>query len=215
MRKLHIPLFDLSSIEPVASRIDQLLRSGAVAQIDRLNWPEAYPMSLPTTVTVAHDGMKFYLCFRVEGEQLRVMHTRDFDPVWQDSCVEFFMQREGEDTYHNFECNALGAMLAAHRESRESFQRLTEEVKTVFRYSSIQHRYEGDRQLSDWQLYLEIPKAAMGFASEESLSAQTIRANFYKCGDETAEPHYQSWSPIELPNPDFHAPQFFGSLELE
>lgn len=215
MRRLQIPLLDLATIESVTSRIDQLLRSGATAQIDRLNWPEAYPISLPTTVTAAHDGMKLYLCFRVEGEQLRVMHTCDFDPVWQDSCVEFFMQREGEDTYRNFECNALGALLAAHRESRESFRRLTEEVKTVFRYSSIQHRYEGDRQLSDWQLYLEIPKAAMGFTAEESLSGQTIRANFYKCGDETAEPHYQSWSPIELPNPDFHAPQFFGSLELE
>lgn len=129
--------------------------------------------------------------------------------------MEFFMQREGEDTYRNFECNALGALLAAHRESRESFRRLTEEVKTVFRYSSIQHRYEGDRQLSDWQLYLEIPKAAMGFTAEESLSGQKIRANFYKCGDETATPHYQSWNPIELPNPDFHAPQFFGLLELD
>ena len=215
MRRLQIPLLDLATIESVTSRIDQLLRSGATAQIDRLNWPEAYPISLPTTVTAAHDGMKLYLCFRVEGEQLRVMHTCDFDPVWQDSCVEFFMQREGEDTYRNFECNALGALLAAHRESRESFRRLTEEVKTVFRYSSIQHRYEGDRQLSDWQLYLEIPKAAMGFTAEESLSGQTIRANFYKCGDETAEPHYQSWSPIELPNPDFHAPQFFGLLELD
>lgn len=215
MRRLQIPLLDLATIESVTSRIDQLLRSGATAQIDRLNWPEAYPISLPTTVTAAHDGMKLYLCFRVEGEQLRVMHTCDFDPVWQDSCVEFFMQREGEDTYRNFECNALGALLAAHRESRESFRRLTEEVKTVFRYSSIQHRYEGDRQLSDWQLYLEIPKAAMGFTAEESLSGQKIRANFYKCGDETATPHYQSWNPIELPNPDFHAPQFFGLLELD
>lgn len=215
MRRLQIPLLDLATIESVTSRIDQLLRSGATAQIDRLNWPGAYPISLPTTVTAAHDGMKLYLCFRVEGEQLRVMHTCDFDPVWQDSCVEFFMQREGEDTYRNFECNALGALLAAHRESRESFRRLTGEVKTVFRYSSIQHRYEGDRQLSDWQLYLEIPKAAMGFTAEESLSGQKIRANFYKCGDETATPHYQSWNPIELPNPDFHAPQFFGLLELD
>lgn len=215
MRRLQIPLLDLATIESVTSRIDQLLRSGATAQIDRLNWPGAYPISLPTTVTAAHNGMKLYLCFRVEGEQLRVMHTCDFDPVWQDSCVEFFMQREGEDTYRNFECNALGALLAAHRESRESFRRLTEEVKTVFRYSSIQHRYEGDRQLSDWQLYLEIPKAAMGFTAEESLSGQKIRANFYKCGDETATPHYQSWNPIELPNPDFHAPQFFGLLELD
>lgn len=78
---MHIPLIDLSSIEPVASRIDQLLRSGAVAQIDRLNWPEAFPKTLPTTVTVAHDGARLYLCFRVEGEQLRVHHIHDFDPV--------------------------------------------------------------------------------------------------------------------------------------
>ncbi|MFA5695554.1 MAG: carbohydrate-binding family 9-like protein, partial [Proteiniphilum sp.] len=56
---------------------------------------------------------------------------------------------------------------------------------------------------------------AMGFLPGESLSRQQIRANFYKCGDETAEPHYISWSPIDLPAPDFHAPQFFGLLEME
>lgn len=215
MRKLHIPLFDLSAIEPVTSRIDRLLRTGAVAQIDRLNWPKDYPKSLPTTVTAAHDGTRLFLCYRVEGEQLRAVNTRDFDPVWQDSCVEFFMQRVGESIYRNFECNALGVLLAARRESRSSFQRLTDEVKSIHRNSLMQHRYEGDRQLTDWQLYLEIPKQAMGFLPGESLSRQQIRANFYKCGDETAEPHYISWSPIDLPAPDFHAPQFFGLLEME
>ena len=31
-----------------------------------------------------------------------------------------------------------------------------------------------------------------------------IRANFYKCGDKTAHPHYVSWAPINTPQPDFH-----------
>ncbi len=215
MRSLHIPLIDLSSFNSVVVRIDQLLRSVALATIDQLNWPASFPKSMPVCLSAAHNEDTLFLCYSVEGEQLRVVNTHDFDPVWQDSCVEFFMQREGESTYRNFECNALGALLATKRESRESFQPLTGVISSILRYSMIQHRYEGDRQLADWQLYLEIPKEAMGFTPNESLSGQSIRANFYKCGDETAEPHYISWNPIDLPAPDFHAPQFFGLLELE
>ena len=43
----------------------------------------------------------------------------------------------------------------------------------------------------------------------------SIRANFYKCGDKTAHPHYLSWSPIDTPKPDFHRPDFFGELLLD
>ena len=44
---------------------------------------------------------------------------------------------------------------------------------------------------------------------------ESIRANFYKCGDKTAHPHYLSWSPIDTPKPDFHRPEFFGELILK
>lgn len=214
MRTMHIPRLDLSPVEPVTTRIEQLLQSGVLAPIDQLNWPDAFPKSLPVTVSAAHDDERLFLCYSVTGEQLRAIHAKDFDPVWQDSCVEFFMQREGDAKYRNFECNALGALLAGYRESRESFEWLREEVSSITRYSIIQHRYDLSRQVTDWWLYLEIPKTVMGFEPNETLSGQKIRANFYKCGDETAEPHYLSWSPINLPAPDFHAPQFFGLLEM-
>ena len=42
----------------------------------------------------------------------------------------------------------------------------------------------------------------------------SLRANFYKCGDKTAHPHYLSWSPIHTEKPDFHRPEFFGELIL-
>jgi hypothetical protein len=126
------------------------------------------------------------------------------------------MQREGEKNYRNFECNALGAMLAACRESRDTAQNLEQDVKSIVRHTTICHRYkENGKQVSDWTLYLEIPKKALGFAENESLSGQKIRANFYKCGDNTSEPHFLSWSPIALPEPNFHAPEFFGMLKLK
>jgi len=38
------------------------------------------------------------------------------------------------------------------------------------------------------------------------------RANFYKCGDETEFPHYGAWSPPRTEAPDFHRPEFFGTI---
>lgn len=215
MKILHVPNQHISQCETTFDKIKLLLEAGAVAIIDQVNWEEDFPKLLPVTVQVAHDGECLYFYYRVTGEIVRAMNTEDFGSVWEDSCVEFFMQREGEKVYRNFECNILGVLLAAHHETREIATRLTTEVQSIIRQSSITRRYEDGRQVSDWTLYLEIPKHAMGFASHESLAGQKIRANFYKCGDKTAEPHFISWNPIDLTNPNFHVPQFFGLLELE
>ena len=215
MKILHVPNQHVSQCETSFDKIKLLLEAGAEATIDQVNWEKDFPKLLPVTVRVAHDGERLYLYYRVNGEAVRAMNTEDFGSVWEDSCVEFFMQREGEKVYRNFECNLLGTLLAAHHETREKGTQLTTEVQSVIRQSSISHRYEDGRQVCDWTMYLEIPKQVMGFAVHESLAGQKIRANFYKCGDKTPEPHFISWSPIDLPKPNFHVPQFFGLLELE
>jgi hypothetical protein len=43
----------------------------------------------------------------------------------------------------------------------------------------------------------------------------TWRANFYKCGDKTSHPHWLTWNPVDKPRPDFHLPQYFGTLVFE
>lgn len=214
MKTLKVPKQSGSQFETVFEKIKVLLEAGAEAAIDQVNWKDDFPKLLPVSVRIAHDGEHLYLYYQVTGEVIRAVNTEDFGSVWEDSCVEFFMQRQGEKTYRNFECNVLGVLLAAHHETRENAIQLTGEVQSVIRHSTIFHRYEDGRQVSDWTLYLEIPKQAMGFAAHESLAGQEIRANFYKCGDKTPEPHFISWNPIDLPSPDFHAPQFFGLLEL-
>jgi hypothetical protein len=192
-----------------------LHEAGAEAPIDQVNWKDDFPKSLPVTVRVAHDGEKLYLYYTVIGEAVRAANTEDFGSVWEDSCVEFFMQREGENIYRNFECNVLGVLLSRRMKERGKVRTRRLKCLLFTRYGTVCHRYEGNRQVSDWNMYLEIPKKALGFDAHESLSGQKIKANFYKCGDETPEPHFLSWNPIDLPQPNFHAPQFFGLLNLE
>jgi len=41
-----------------------------------------------------------------------------------------------------------------------------------------------------------------------------MAGNFYKCGDETASPHYLAWAPLSSAQPDFHRRQDFGLLTV-
>ncbi|MEA5081999.1 MAG: carbohydrate-binding family 9-like protein [Dysgonamonadaceae bacterium] len=215
MKTLSIPKQPIKEYESISERMKFLSEVGAFTKIDQVNWPDQFAKVLPVSVHVAHDNENLFLLYKVEGEQLRAVNTKDFESVWEDSCVEFFMQREGEQEYRNFECNALGTLLASKRFSRDTAVKLTDQMPGIFRFSTIYHRYQNDTEVSDWSLYLEIPKSALGFQQDESLAGQNIRGNFYKCGDETPEPHFLSWSPIETEKPDFHQPKFFGLLELE
>ena len=216
MNTLLIPKQNISQYETVFDKIKLLNEAGLHLSIDKVNWPNEFPKTLPVSVHIAHDNQKIYLYYQVEGEELRAVNTKDFMAVWEDSCVEFFMQRKGEKTYRNFEFNVHGVLLASKHETRYSSEKFSEELmSSIKRFTTIRHIYKSNRQLSDWTLYVEIPKNAIGFSQDEKLSQQTIGANFYKCGDETNEPHFISWNPIDLPKPDFHVPQFFGELTFE
>lgn len=211
-----IPTIKTAVSETVFDKIKQLGETGLCLAINQVNWPIDFPKSMPVSVVIAHDNEKVYLYYQVEGEELRAVNTRDFMSVWEDSCVEFFVQRKGEKKYRNFEFNAHGVLLATERESKDTMQRLSDELmSSIERFITIKHVYREGVQLSDWTLYAEIPKAALGFSATEKLSKQEVGANFYKCGDKTNEPHYISWNPINTPSPNFHVPQFFGSLVFE
>ena len=216
MDPLKIPLQNISNYETIFDKVKLLNEAGLHLNIDNVNWPNVFPKLLPVTVHIAHDNKKLYLYYQIEGEQLRATNTKDFESVWEDSCVEFFVQRKGEKKYRNFEFNVLGVLLASERESKETSDKLSQKLmSSIERFTTIKHYYEGELQLSDWTLYAEIPKEAIGFSSDEKLSGNSVGANFYKCGDETSEPHYISWNPIGTAKPNFHVPEYFGELTFE
>ncbi|MGV8962604.1 MAG: carbohydrate-binding family 9-like protein [Candidatus Saccharimonadaceae bacterium] len=216
MEVLKIPKQNIGSYESFFDRIKLTNEAGLHLSINQVNWPNDFPKTLLVTVNVAHDNEKIYLYYQVKGEEIRSVITKDFQSVWEDSCVEFFVQRLGEKLYRNFEFNVQGVLLASQRESRDAAENLSQTImSSIVRFATIRHYYKVDVEVSDWTLYVEIPKEALGFSADEKMSDQTIRANFYKCGDKTFEPHFISWKPIDLPKPNFHVPQFFGELTFE
>ena len=40
-------------------------------------------------------------------------------------------------------------------------------------------------------------------------------ANMYKCGNKTVNKHYLSWTQIDIDAPNFHRPDFFGTISFE
>ena len=82
----------------------------------------------------------------------------------------------------------------------------------VLRRSSLPHQPVDIRERTDWSLELEVP---FDLICEGGKAPERLQANLYKCGDKTAVPHFLSWNPVEVPAPDFHRPEFFGTLILE
>ena len=76
---------------------------------------------------------------------------------------------------------------------------------------------KAEKTESGWELNYAIPAAFLRrfFPEFRAESGAMICGNFYKCGDETVQPHYYSWNPVELVDPDFHRSEFFGKLYFE
>jgi hypothetical protein len=162
--------------------------------------------------------------FRVEDRFVRCRHQRFLDPVYEDSCVEIFLQPKPDRGYLNFEMNCGGALLASHitdhsrtPEGFAAFTRLQPHEGRQLAVRSTLPRLvepEIDSPL-DWELSFFIPFAVLeAYVGPLGPAAgQQWRANLYKCGDRTSHPHWAAWSPVDERN--FHLPRCFGVLRFE
>ena len=146
---------------------------------------------------------------RAEEPEILCRFTSDYDMVCLDSCLEFFFAPDCADTrYLNIESNPAGAMFLGIGHGRADLTRLHPwDLQTLFRVTPFSCP-------GGWGVTYQIPVSFLRlFFPDFSLFAgKMLRGNFYKCGDETPQPHHLAWNSISLPAPDFHCPQFFGQL---
>ena len=189
-----------------------LEEQGVKAAIDSVNWPDAFPFRPDCNVTLAHDGHNIAMLFHVRGLDLRAMETEDNGRMWEDSCVEFFVQDPSGEKYYNFELTCAGRLLASEGATRhERPRRGAEVLSRVRRYSTGEGApFQKDGGIYSWTAGMLIPMDLFG-----ADGVKKLRGNFYKCGDKTAHMHFVSWNPIDLPKPDFHRPDFFGEIILK
>lgn len=196
--------------------VERLPHEGTSLDIDRVNWPKEYPDCPETKVFVAHDRQELHLLFCVKGRQLKALAVEDHQPVWEDSCVEFFCQEPERPFYMNFEVNCIGTMTAARRLGQNEGVELlnSEEMRMIRRFSSLKKEKIDEKDgVFAWNVAISVPLCLI--CPDFVEFPLSMKANFYKCADKTKTPHFVSWQPIDLPQPLFHCPEFFGTIILD
>ena len=171
----------------------------------RINRWRDYAASPATTFKLLRGPEGISLRMHTEETHLRAACREENGEICEDSCMEFFLKPNNlRPEYLNFEVNPCGVLHLGIGSGREN-RRFPEIDHSVF-------RIESEANEGDWTLKLYIPnRVLLDLFGEIS---PITKANFYKCGDSTDHVHYGTWSEVEVPEPDFHQPDFFGFLEM-
>lgn len=174
----------------------------------------AYPYKPQVAFAMAHGDYGLFLKFYVEEKHVKAIYSQPNDPVYRDSCVELFFSFGEESEYYNFEFNCAGTCLLGFGKERANRASLPAEVIQSISFQSTLKPATGNEANIGWELTVAIPLAAFSYHKIETLKGKKCRANLYKCGDDLPEPHYLVWNDIKTANPDYHRPEFFGSIEF-
>lgn len=143
------------------------------------------------------------------GEQHPLVTYHQWNqPIYEDSCLEFFVNLTpcNGSSFFNFEMNAEGVLLAEFGNAGQPRTSLLEkEWKGRMAISAFVN------SLGGWEITYELPWELLR-RYQPDFSPQpewVITGNFFKCGNSTAFPHYGAWNPIDLPDINFHRPEFF------
>lgn len=206
VRIRHIPELEQFSENDF---IKAMLTHATEEKVASVNWPE-YPYSPDVTVYIASSDTALCLLYKVKEEHVLGAVLENNGPVWEDSCVETFIKDPVGDGYYNIEVTCIATKLAAHRLSRTEFELFdAESISRIRCFSTLPHT-QTDLSNEKWMIGKIIPFASLGLEK----APESLKVNFYKCGDKCRQPHFLSWSPIDLPTPNFHCPEFFGEINL-
>lgn len=217
---VHEVVFDTPA--PTTEMIDSMFVKENVPfnNIDTENW-EGYDYKPTVKFRMAYSKDELYLQYYVKEPVVKAVYGCDTGALpYKDSCLEFFSIPAGDSIYYNLELNCIAKGTFAGGAKRTERTRFGEEVLSKIRRSSTLGSEpfgikENHEKPFEYTVTAAIPLEVFGLSRVEPLKGRTIRANFYKCGDEMPEPHYLSWNPIGTEQPNFHTPEYFGYIKFE
>ena len=171
-----------------------------------------------------YDNKNVYVIFRVKDRYVHSVVQEYNGNVSGDACVEFFFAPDSHfpERYFNLEINAGGTPLLFYilpPYPKASYTRLDpEDIKQIEIAHSLPQVV--DPEIKDsitWTLEYRIPLSLLEKFSDVTRPAPGVawKANFYKTASHSTNPHWITWSVVNNPKPNFHLPQFFGTLEFK
>lgn len=144
-------------------------------------------------------------------ENPKAIYTERDDPMYKDSCLEFFVAPiESREEYINVEMNSKGAFLCEFGKGK--YDRVF--LKTLTESSPVVDAFKGeDMNGAFWGVTVKLTKDFLSDVykiDKEKIDFTTVKANFYKCGDDCEIQHYLAFSPVTTLPPGFHNPECFA-----
>jgi len=196
---------DLKPVEDVARVLDSYERR----ELAHAPWHSGG--SRPQAAfSIAYTNEDIYLKYYVTEGTLKAEYSNFNDPVFEDSCVEFFIAFNNDASYYNLEFNCMGTsrvQYGAHKTGRTYIPASL--LSTIRHQTSMRSVEAGNIQ---WELTLCIPKEVFMFHPGLAFTQSTAKVNFYKCGDGLPQPHFLCWNNIEASKPEFHMSGFFKEV---
>lgn len=217
MKTLLVPFLCFSTLLPDMAEISKALdKLGEGYSIDRVNWP-GYEYQPKVRFNIGYGEKEIYLKYYVHEQYVMAQKSRPNESVCEDSCVEFFVSPDSDGIYYNFEFNPIGTCLLGKGTCRADSKVVDPVYIGKIRRLGTLGIVPFDEKTGDqyWELTVAIPVEAFAGKNIKTLSGKVFHANFYKCGDKLTRPHYLTWNPIGTANPDYHRPEFFGTIEFE
>lgn len=199
-------------MDEVSARLDEM---GEGHSVETVNW-ERFPYKPEVKFNIAWGDHEIYIKYYVRETNVKAEKTLTNEMVCEDSCVEFFVSPSDDGIYYNLECNPIGTVLMGSGHGRSDAVRADARVISGIRRLTIMGtepfaEISGDIR---WSLTLAIPLETFFHHKIGDLRGKSFMANFYKCGDKLSNPHYVTWNPIRTEKPDYHRPEYFGSLKF-
>ena len=176
--------------------------------IDTLLWCPEVPIT--AQAQICYDETALYVRLSAQEPNIRAEERGPLGVPCEDSCLEFFFcPIEGDDRYLSIECNPNSCLYLGFCNTGRRIIRLVPDCVEAID-PVIDMTEEG------WSVTYAVPASyvRLFFPEFELKPGVSIRANCFKCGDKTVQEHYMSWSPVEVSDPDFHIPAFFGKMTL-
>ncbi len=169
-----------------------------------------------------YDDTNVYVIFQVKDRFVKSVVTEYNGNVSGDSCVEFFFSPDEQFPlkYFNLEINAGGTPLMFYIEKpMTELKKLTaDELKQIQIAHSLPEKVNPEiTEPVTWTIEYSLPLSVLRKYSNLTQPAKgvTWKANFYKTGSLTSNPNYLTWAVVDFPRPNFHLPQFFGTIQFQ
>jgi hypothetical protein len=211
MSHLNVEFFEKYSTGSAIAEVAVLLDGVSRNLINQTPWMQ-YCYCPAVHFAMGYGIDCIFLKYYVSEKSIQAANGTINGPVYQDSCVEFFVSLNDEKAYYNFEFNCIGTAHAGYGEKREGRELLKDDLISQVKYQSVINNQGNDIH---WELTVIIPFTLFCYHKVDTLAGKNCKANFYKCGDHLPTPHFVSWTNINSEEPNFHLPEFFGSLKFK